>query len=444
MASISESLIQGLLQPSLNFQNLQEPLGMILGGAQAQKAREERQTNLMSQALGANDVNAFQRLVQQQARTPEEMQQAMAAFTAAQQARAQQTEQAAQEAALASRTSLMEALSNPDSDLSRRLGSAREGILSAAGSGSATGLSTAVRDALKNRVPVNTDLVSQLQAISGSGNRAASSYLSALQDTSGYVDKETQQAALRYLGTYSNQGTDKVASVALVDSLNKTGDPVAQVIASTYENDPNSTLASLGIDYLRDQGASSILKGLDFDNVASLESALPDVASDPGALDILQKRIDELKVGEKVDYKGIDEALNTTIGPDAYNRARDAIQLADSFSSLLEKNPYTKGQQYALDTMYTTAFSSNQRAMAEFTRLGVSNNLVGRISDSISKLVKGTLTEQSLNELKQNLKRVSMSSRKAILEAANRAEDAGDKKTARQIRAIHGTSARDL
>jgi hypothetical protein len=203
-------------------------------------------------------------------------------------------------------------------------------------------------------------------------------------------------------------------------------------------------MASLGIDYLRNEKSASILKGLDFDNVASLESALPDLINNPGALDVVQKRIDELKVGEKVDYGAIDEALNTTIGPDAYNRAREAIQLADSFSNLLEKNKYTKGQQYALDTMYTTAFSSDQRAMAEFTRLGVSNDLVGRISDSISKLVKGTLTEQSLNELKQNLRKVSISSRKAILEAANRAEAAGDKKTARQIRAIHGTSARDL
>jgi hypothetical protein len=93
MASISESLIQGLLQPSLNFQNLQEPLGMILGGAQAQKAREERQKGLLSQAMGATDMSAFQRLVQQQARTPEEMQQAMSAFNAAQQQRTAEREQ---------------------------------------------------------------------------------------------------------------------------------------------------------------------------------------------------------------------------------------------------------------------------------------------------------------------------------------------------------------
>ena len=443
MASISESLIQGLLQPSFGFQSFQEPLGMLLGGSQAKRAEEERQ------------MQAIQSL--SSAQTPEQVSAALSsmrnpkdAATAIQLANLladlgktqAETSQAANEAS--TRETTIRALSDPNSDLSMRLGPARETVLSAYSLGSPTAGATALKDALKNRVPVNPELVSQLQAISGSGNRAASSYLSALQDPSGYVDKETQQAALRYLGTYSNKGSDKVANPALVDSLNKTGDPVAQVIASTYENDPNSTIASLGIDYLRDQGASSILKGLDFNSVTALENALPNLISNPGALDVVQKRIDELKVGEKVDYKAIDEALNTTIGPDAYNRARDAIQLADSFSSLLEKNKYTKGQQYALDTMYTTAFSSNQRAMAEFSRLGVSNDLVGRISDSISKLVKGTLTEESLNELKQNLRKVSMSSRKAILEAADRAEAAGDKKTARQIRAIHGTSARDI
>jgi hypothetical protein len=443
MASISDSIIQGLMRPAFDVQPLVEPLGMLLGGAGAKRAKEERQMQAIQDLSSAQTPEQLKAALSSM-RKPEDAVAAMQYANLLAQLGQTQAETRQNEEALAGRTKLLEALSDPNSDLSMRLGSAREGILSAAGSGSATELSTAVRDALKNRVPVNTDLVSQLQAISGSGNRAASSYLSALQDPSGYVDKETQQAALRYLGTYSNKGSDKVANVALVDSLNKTGDPVAQVIASTYENDPNSTIASLGIDYLRDQGASSILKGLDFNSITALENALPDLTSNPGALDVVQKRIDELKVGEKVDYKGIDEALNTTIGPDAYNRAREAIQLADSFSSLLEKNKYTKGQQYALDTMYTTAFSSNQRAMAEFSRLGVSNDLVGRISDSISKLVKGTLTEESLNELKQNLRKVSMSSRKAILEAADRAEAAGDKRTARQIRAIHGTSARDL
>jgi hypothetical protein len=92
MASISESLIQGLLQPSLNFQNLQEPLGMILGGAQAQRAREERQKGLLSQAMGATDMNAFQRIIEQ-ARTPEERQQALSAFNIGQQQRTAEREQ---------------------------------------------------------------------------------------------------------------------------------------------------------------------------------------------------------------------------------------------------------------------------------------------------------------------------------------------------------------
>lgn len=93
MASISESLIAGLMQPGFDLQSFSQPLGMLLGGAQAQKAREERQKGLLSQAMGATDMNAFQRLVQQQARTPEEMQQAMAAFNAAQQQRATEREQ---------------------------------------------------------------------------------------------------------------------------------------------------------------------------------------------------------------------------------------------------------------------------------------------------------------------------------------------------------------
>ncbi len=93
MASISDTLIQGLLQPNFNLQTLQEPLGMLMGGARAQRAKEERQRNLLSQAMGATDMNDFQRLVQQQARTPEEMQQAMSAFNAAQQQRTAEREQ---------------------------------------------------------------------------------------------------------------------------------------------------------------------------------------------------------------------------------------------------------------------------------------------------------------------------------------------------------------
>lgn len=72
MASISESIIQGLMRPAFDVQPLVEPLGMLLGGAQAQKAREERQKGLLSQAMGATDMNAFQRLIEQ-ARNPEEV-----------------------------------------------------------------------------------------------------------------------------------------------------------------------------------------------------------------------------------------------------------------------------------------------------------------------------------------------------------------------------------
>ena len=95
MASISESLIQGLLQPSLNFQNLQEPLGMILGGAQAQGAREERQKGLMTQALGAKDTSSLQSLMGR-ARTPKE---AQMVYEAAQAGRASQEQDRATAAA---------------------------------------------------------------------------------------------------------------------------------------------------------------------------------------------------------------------------------------------------------------------------------------------------------------------------------------------------------
>jgi len=92
MASISESIIQGLMRPAFDVQPLVEPLGMILGGAQAQKAREERQKGLMTQALGAPDMNAFQRIIEQ-ARTPEERQQALSAFSIGQQQRNAEREQ---------------------------------------------------------------------------------------------------------------------------------------------------------------------------------------------------------------------------------------------------------------------------------------------------------------------------------------------------------------
>lgn len=133
MASISESLIAGLMQPGFDLQSLSQPLGMLMGGAQAQKAREERQKSLLSQAMGATDMNAFQRLVQQQARTPEEMQQAMAAFNAAQQQRTTEREQKRklateleQESELINARIAAQAIArkNGDYDRARALGSA--------------------------------------------------------------------------------------------------------------------------------------------------------------------------------------------------------------------------------------------------------------------------------------------------------------------------------
>jgi len=92
MASISESIIQGLMRPAFDVQPLVEPLGMLLGGAGAKRAREERQKSLMTQAIGAPDMDAFQRIIEQ-ARTPEERQQALSAFSIGQQQRATEREQ---------------------------------------------------------------------------------------------------------------------------------------------------------------------------------------------------------------------------------------------------------------------------------------------------------------------------------------------------------------
>jgi hypothetical protein len=65
MASISDTLIQGLLQPSFGVPSFQEPIGMLLGGSQAKKAEEERQTNLLSQALDVQNPADLQGLVRQ-------------------------------------------------------------------------------------------------------------------------------------------------------------------------------------------------------------------------------------------------------------------------------------------------------------------------------------------------------------------------------------------
>jgi len=72
MASISESIIQGLMRPAFDVQPLVEPLGMILGGAQAQRAREERQKGLFTQALGAENMSDLQGIIGQ-ARGPDEI-----------------------------------------------------------------------------------------------------------------------------------------------------------------------------------------------------------------------------------------------------------------------------------------------------------------------------------------------------------------------------------
>ena len=98
MARISDAVIQGLMQPQFGFTGLAEPIGMLMGGAQAQRQAQQRQMQAIQGALGAQDIGGLQGVLSG-LRTPEEAQSALAAFRASQQARAQEAELAAQEAA---------------------------------------------------------------------------------------------------------------------------------------------------------------------------------------------------------------------------------------------------------------------------------------------------------------------------------------------------------
>lgn len=64
MGTISESVLRGLMQPAFDVRQLQEPLGMLLGGAQAKRQENERVTNLMADAMGAQNPDALRRVVE--------------------------------------------------------------------------------------------------------------------------------------------------------------------------------------------------------------------------------------------------------------------------------------------------------------------------------------------------------------------------------------------
>lgn len=97
MARISDAVLQGLMTPQFGFTGLAEPIGMLMGGAQAQRQAQQRQMGAIQEALGAQDIGALQGVLGG-LRTPEEAQNVLAAFRASQQARAQEAELAARQA----------------------------------------------------------------------------------------------------------------------------------------------------------------------------------------------------------------------------------------------------------------------------------------------------------------------------------------------------------
>lgn len=86
MARLSDALMQGLIQPGFSFQGLSEPVGMLLGGAQAQRQAQERQMSSLRAGLTAPDLQS----AVAGARTPQELQAAMQAYQMGQQERQQQ------------------------------------------------------------------------------------------------------------------------------------------------------------------------------------------------------------------------------------------------------------------------------------------------------------------------------------------------------------------
>lgn len=91
MARISDAVLQGLMNPQFGFTGLAEPIGMLMGGAQAQRQAQQRQMEAIQGALGAQDIGGLQEVLK--GLKPDEVQNVLAVFSAGQQARAQQAEQ---------------------------------------------------------------------------------------------------------------------------------------------------------------------------------------------------------------------------------------------------------------------------------------------------------------------------------------------------------------
>ena len=73
MARISDAVLQGLMNPQFGFTGLAEPIGMLMGGAQAQRQAQQRQMGAIQEALGAQDIGGLQGVLGG-LRTPEEAQ----------------------------------------------------------------------------------------------------------------------------------------------------------------------------------------------------------------------------------------------------------------------------------------------------------------------------------------------------------------------------------
>lgn len=85
MARISDAVLQGLMNPRFGFTGLAEPIGMLMGGAQAQRQAQQRQMEAIQGALGAQDIGALQKVLS--GLKPDEVQNVLAVFSAGQQQR---------------------------------------------------------------------------------------------------------------------------------------------------------------------------------------------------------------------------------------------------------------------------------------------------------------------------------------------------------------------
>lgn len=107
--------MQGLIQPGFSFQGLSEPVGMLLGGAQAQRQAQERQMSSLRAGLTAPDLQS----AVAGAKTPQEVQAAIQAYQMGQQERKQAQELS--DAAQARSSAIQHALQSGKPDIAKML-----------------------------------------------------------------------------------------------------------------------------------------------------------------------------------------------------------------------------------------------------------------------------------------------------------------------------------